>query len=73
MANNWLYISHIVVTILMILLILIQNRSDGQSGFLGGAGETFRARRGIEKLILYATIFLALAFVGLTVWIVRSV
>lgn len=72
MANNWLYISHIVVTVALVLLILIQNRSDGQSGFLGGTGETFRARRGVEKVILYITIALAVIFVALTIWIVKS-
>lgn len=72
MVNNWLYISHIVVTVILVLLILIQNRSDGQSGFLGGTGETFKARRGVEKVILYLTIGVAIVFVALTIWIVKS-
>lgn len=77
MESNYLMIlrvSHIVVTVLLVSLILIQNRSDsGSSGFLSGGGETFKARKGIEKTIHYVTIFLAIVFTILTIWISKVI
>lgn len=71
MSEQVIRIAHIVVTVLMIALILLQNRSGSQGGFLSGAGETFQARRGAEKVIFVATIILAVLFVILTIWILK--
>lgn len=61
-----LAIAQIIVSILLIALILLQERSSGLSGILGGGGEGFyQTRRGLEKIIFGATIVLAIAFAGL--------
>lgn len=58
----------IVVAVLIVILILLQERSAGLSGLLGGGGEGFyQTRRGLEKIIFYATIVLVIVFVGLAV------
>lgn len=54
-----------IVGILIIILILLQERSTGLSAIFGGEGGFYQTRRGIEKLIFGATITLAIIFVGL--------
>jgi len=62
-------IAQIAVSILLIILILLQERSSGLSGVLGGSGaESFyQTRRGLEKLIFWGTIILAISFAGLAI------
>jgi preprotein translocase subunit SecG len=62
-------IIQIILSIVIITLILLQERSSGMSGLLGGSGEGYyQARRGMEKLIFYSTIVLAVIFVALAVY-----
>ena len=56
-------IAQIVISIVLIILILLQERSSGLSGvFGGGGGEIYSQRRGLERMIFYATIVLVVAF-----------
>jgi preprotein translocase subunit SecG len=58
-----LNILQIVVSAILIFLIIIQEKSGGVSGLFGGYGSTsYTTRRGLEKVIFYATIFFALLF-----------
>ncbi len=62
-------IVQIVLSVAIIALILLQERSSGMSGLLGGGGEGYyQARRGMEKLVFYATIVLTIVFVVLAVY-----
>ena len=62
-------IAQILVSILLIVLILLQERSAGLSGIFGGEGGGFyQTRRGLEKIIFNATIILAIVFVALEVF-----
>jgi preprotein translocase subunit SecG len=62
-------IIQIVLSVVIITLILLQERSSGMSGLLGGSGEGYyQARRGMEKFIFYSTIVLAVIFVALAVY-----
>lgn len=59
----------IILSALIITLILLQERSSGMSGLMGGSGEGYyQARRGMEKLVFYATIVLSVAFVALAIY-----
>lgn len=62
-------IAQILVSILVIALILLQERSSagGLGGILGGSGEGgfYQTRRGLEKVLFYATIVLVIIFAGL--------
>lgn len=62
-----LAIAQIIVSIVLIVLILLQERSSGLSGVFGGGsvGGYYQTRRGLEKAIFAATIILAVAFAGL--------
>jgi preprotein translocase subunit SecG len=62
-------IIQIVLSVVIITLILLQERSSGMSGLLGGSGEGYyQARRGMEKIIFYSTIVLAVIFVALAIY-----
>lgn len=57
-------IIQVVVSILLIILILAQNKDGGLSAGMGG-GQSFESvKRGAEKVIYKATIFLAFAFMA---------
>ena len=61
-------IAQVVVSIVLIILILPQERaSAGGLGIFGGSGGDgfYQTRRGLEKTIFAATIVLAFAFGGL--------
>lgn len=59
-------IAQVVVSLLLIGLILVQERSAGLSGLMGGEGGGFyQTRRGMERVAFIATIVLAIVFAGL--------
>ena len=55
-------IIQIIVSLLLIIGILLQQRGGGLSSVFGGDGSVYRTRRGIEKIIFIATIILAILF-----------
>ena len=63
--TNILNISQIIVTILMIIAILMQNRGSGLGSAFGGEGNVYMTKRGAEKTIFIATIILVTLFLGL--------
>ncbi len=58
----------VLVSIGIVALILLQERSSGFSALLGGESSVYQTRRGIEKGAFYATIALCVTFVGLAVY-----
>lgn len=70
MNSQAIQILQIIVSILLIVAILLQNRGAGLGASFGGGGEIYRTKRGAEKFLFRATIiliaiFMALALVGL--------
>ncbi len=62
-------IIQIFLGLIIIALILLQERSSGMSGLLGGdSSGYYQARRGMEKTIFYSTIILTTLFVILAVY-----
>jgi preprotein translocase subunit SecG len=55
-------IAQIIVSILLVAVILLQERSSGLSGVFGGDSEFYHTRRGLEKIIFWSTIVLAITF-----------
>jgi len=55
----------IVAAIALICLVLLQMQGSGLSGAFGGAGEFYRSKRSIEKLLIWATIVVTIVF-GIT-------
>jgi preprotein translocase subunit SecG len=64
-----LYIIQIILSVLLVTSILLQQRGTGLGGAFGGETDVYRSKRGIEKFLFYATIILAILFVGLSVFI----
>lgn len=57
-----LNIVQIVISVLLVVCVLLQQRGSGLSGAFGGSGEGYHTKRGMEKTIFIATIVLAVAF-----------
>lgn len=57
-----LLIGLIIVSVLITGSILLQAQGSGLGSTWGGGGETYHTRRGIEKVVFYATIGLTALF-----------
>lgn len=57
-------IIQLISAILLIVLILIQNKGAGLGSAFGGESTVYRTKRGAEKGIFIATIILAVIFLG---------
>ena len=63
-----LFFAQIAVSVILIVLIAIQQRGTALgSAFGGGGGEFYSARRGIQKKLFYATIVVASLFIILSI------
>ncbi len=60
----WLNVFLIVVSVLLTVGVLLQQRGAGLSATLGGDGGVYYAKRGAEKFVFIATIVLSILFVG---------
>lgn len=65
--KNIITIAQLIVSVLMIAAILMQQRGTALGGAFGGAGDVYRTRRGVEKLLFRFTLLLAVVFVVLSV------
>lgn len=54
----------ILISVLLSVAILLQQRSSGLGVAFGGEGNVFRTKRGLEKGLFYATIALVSLFIG---------
>ncbi len=52
----------VIITILLVVAILLQNRGAGLGAAFGGEGNVYRTRRSFEKVLFRGTIVLAVAF-----------
>ena len=57
-----LTIFQLIISVVLVVLILLQERSAGLSGIFGGEGGFYQTRRGLEKIIFRSTILLAALF-----------
>ncbi|MFH0891580.1 preprotein translocase subunit SecG [Candidatus Falkowbacteria bacterium RIFOXYB2_FULL_47_14] len=55
-------ILQIIIAVLLIAVILMQNRGGGLSGIFGGGNNIYMTKRGFEKKIFVATIVLSVLF-----------
>lgn len=62
--GSFLEILVFVSAILTVLMILLQQRGASLGAGLGGSGELYTTRRGLEKSMFIATIVLAVTFVS---------
>ncbi len=75
-ANEWNMFWHVTLPrlqpILLILVVLLQAKGSGFGEGLGGTTSSFRTRRGLEKTLFQATIFLVIIFLAMSAWSVKA-
>ena len=59
-------IVHVLISLGLIILILLQT-SEGGLGSAFGGGMVFHTKRGVEKVMMYATVILAFLFTATSV------
>ncbi len=65
---NLITIAQVLVSLILIVLILLQERGAGASGLFGSSEAGFyQTRRGVEKTIYIATIVLVVIFALLSI------
>lgn len=66
---DYLTVALVTVSLIVIGLVLVQERSSGAGGIFGGSdsGGFYQRRRGIEKMVFIGTIVFAVAFVALAI------
>jgi preprotein translocase subunit SecG len=65
--NQTLTIIQSIVSVLIVVFIILQQRGTALGSAFGGGGEVYSTRRGIQKNLLWATIALVVVFIGLAV------
>lgn len=69
---NIITIAQIIISLLLIAIILIQQKGSGLGSAFGGeSGNLYSTKRGVEKILFYATIVLAVAFLAIAILRVR--
>jgi len=63
--NSILLYSQIAVSIILIVLIAVQQRGAALGSAFGGGGEFYSTRRGLQKNLFYATIVASALFIVL--------
>ncbi|NCU42760.1 preprotein translocase subunit SecG [Candidatus Falkowbacteria bacterium] len=64
---TWIKIAQLVISLLLILVVLLQNRGTGLGSTFGGSGGVYLTKRGLEKKLFIATIVLAILFFAVSV------
>ncbi|MFH1012626.1 MAG: preprotein translocase subunit SecG [Candidatus Peregrinibacteria bacterium] len=63
--QNILLISQVVISVLLSLLVLMQNKEGGLSAMMGGGDHSFQStKRGAEKVIYNATVLFGILFLA---------
>jgi len=57
-------IVQIILSVLLVVAILLQNRGAGLSETFGGSGNVYQTKRGFDKFLFSATVIIALSFLG---------
>jgi len=57
-------IAEIIISALLAISILLQQRGAGTSAIMGGGGASYYTRRGFEKVLFGAIIVLAILFIA---------
>ena len=59
-----LNIIQIVISILLITVVLLQQKGVGLGAAFGGSSNVFSTKRGVDKILFRATIVLAVLFIA---------
>lgn len=65
--KNLLILAQAIVSLILIGLILLQQRGAALGSIFGGEGSSYGTLRGLEKKIVLATVFFGLLFIALAI------
>lgn len=68
---NILMVAEIVISVLIVISVILQNRAEGLGSMFGGGGEVFRTKRGLEKFLYSFTIALGVVMAVISLIIVK--
>jgi len=63
--NNLLLLAQLIVSVVLIVLILLQQRGTALGSAFGQEGSFYGTMRGLQKKIFYLTIVFGALFIGL--------
>ena len=64
MKENIYNIIQLVLSVILITLILLQQKGAGLSGIFGGSSNIYSTKRGVDKFLHWGTIILSIIFFG---------
>ena len=70
--TDFLHIAQILISITLVVVVLMQVKGTGFGAALGGADQSFRTRRGIQRSLHRLTILLVAVFIGFSLWSVAA-
>lgn len=65
--KDFVLILQIAVSITLIVLVLLQAKGTGIGATFGGSSQVYRSRRGVEKFVVYLTVFFVILFFALSI------
>ncbi len=63
MIENILLVAQIAISVALIVFVILQAKGSGVGSAFGGEIAVYRSRRGVEKILHYATIVAAILLV----------
>jgi len=70
---RFIIISQLIVSVLLVVSILMQNRGSGLSAAFGGDFGGFHTKRGFEKFLSRMSVLLAIIFIVLAIASVKII
>ena len=67
MNKQAFYVVQIILSAILVVLILLQNKGTGIGSTFGGELSFYRTRRGVEKLMFYLTMIVSALFLASSV------
>ena len=65
--NTIFIILQVIISIALVITVIFQTRGSQVGMAFGGSGESYRSKRGLEKMLFYATIVLAILFASISI------
>jgi len=64
----WVKIVQIIISVLLILSILLQNKGASLGGVFGGSNNVYLSKRGFDKFLFVSSIVFACLFLGVSLF-----
>ncbi|MSU75027.1 MAG: preprotein translocase subunit SecG [Candidatus Magasanikbacteria bacterium] len=64
MKETIISVLQLVTASLLIIVILLQQKGAGLGGVFGGSSNIYSTKRGVDKILHYATVVIAIIFFG---------